>query len=111
MDTREAGRQAVQRWTGLLSAAGIALTGVIGFGTYHLIEANKAAAASGAGSTSTGAGSAPTVTDDGGGLVQTGGDDGGESSDGGGSSNLAPRTSQGGFGPGSGPSMTGSSGS
>jgi hypothetical protein len=122
MDTREAGRRAAQRWTGLLSAAGIALTGIVGFGTYHLIEANKAASTTGAtGAAASGSGSGPTVTNGGGGsagLTPSSGDDGGEASDdGAGASNLAPQSgpgtnaSQGGLSQGSGPSMTGSSGS
>jgi hypothetical protein len=102
MDAREAGRRAARRWTGLLSALGIGLTGILGFGTYHLIEDGKSTISS-TGAKGTGSGSSE---DDAGGS-----DDSSGSRQGGLGQAGSSGSNQGGFGAGSGPGQTGSSGS
>ena len=91
MDAREFGRETARRWTGLIAAGGIALTGLVGVGTYHALEAAKT------GSAASGTTSTTTSSDDSG---TTGSSD---------DSGTATATS--GLSAGSGTSQTGSSGS
>ena len=66
MGAREFGRKTARRWTGWIAAAGIALTGVVGVGTYHALEsAATSSAASTATSTSDDSGTAPSSDDSG----------------------------------------------
>lgn len=54
MDVRELGRQTARRWTRWIAAAGIALTGLVGVGTYQaLAAARTGSAVSGTTSTTT----------------------------------------------------------